>query len=82
MQLNGGVAGMGATYLVQPADLIKVCMQLGQGGSTMVLKECLHYQGFPSPLQGLVGGAAAPGHLFNLAARHVILSHQQSGDNK
>lgn len=41
--LNGGLAGMGATIIVQPVDLLKTRMQLsGKGTGGVIYKSSFH----------------------------------------
>ena len=36
--LNGGLSGMGATTIIQPIDMVKVRLQLGEKGSPVSLQ--------------------------------------------
>ncbi|KAG5628431.1 hypothetical protein H5410_000148 [Solanum commersonii] len=44
--INGGVSGMLATCVIQPIDMIKVRIQLGQGSAADVTKTMLKNEGF------------------------------------
>ncbi|CAM6092146.1 unnamed protein product [Calypogeia fissa] len=54
--LNGGLAGMGATCVIQPVDMIKVRIQLGQGTATQVTRNMLREHGFGAFYNGLSAG--------------------------
>ncbi|KAK7259441.1 hypothetical protein RIF29_25048 [Crotalaria pallida] len=43
--VNGGVSGMLATYIIQPIDMIKVRIQLGQGSAAQVTSTMLKNEG-------------------------------------
>ncbi|KAK3012695.1 hypothetical protein RJ639_008258 [Escallonia herrerae] len=43
--LNGGVSGMLATCIIQPIDMIKVRIQLGQGSAGQVTRTMLKNEG-------------------------------------
>ncbi|KAG0454760.1 hypothetical protein HPP92_024052 [Vanilla planifolia] len=43
---NGGASGMLATCVIQPVDMIKVRIQLGQGSAAQVTKNMLAQEGF------------------------------------
>ncbi|MQL97524.1 hypothetical protein Taro_030217 [Colocasia esculenta] len=54
--VNGGSAGMLATCVIQPIDMVKVRIQLGQGSATHVAKTMLAQDGFGSFYKGLSAG--------------------------
>jgi solute carrier family 25 oxoglutarate transporter 11 len=54
--VNGGMAGMGATCVIQPVDMIKVRIQLGQGGAMVVAKNVIANEGFGGLYKGLSAG--------------------------
>lgn len=54
--MNGGLAGMGATCVIQPVDMVKVRIQLGQGSATDVTKNMLKNEGFAAFYKGLSAG--------------------------
>ncbi|EFJ33391.1 hypothetical protein SELMODRAFT_85098 [Selaginella moellendorffii] len=54
--VNGGTAGMCATAVIQPIDMIKVRIQLGQGGAFQVAKQVIKNEGFFSLYKGLTAG--------------------------
>ncbi|XP_057507749.1 mitochondrial dicarboxylate/tricarboxylate transporter DTC-like [Actinidia eriantha] len=54
--VNGGTAGMLATCVVQPIDMIKVRMQLGEGSAVQVTKKMLQNEGIGAFYQGLSAG--------------------------
>eukprot|EP00270_Netrium_digitus_P011946 TRINITY_DN382_c0_g1_i1.p1 TRINITY_DN382_c0_g1~~TRINITY_DN382_c0_g1_i1.p1 ORF type:complete len:325 (-),score=75.71 TRINITY_DN382_c0_g1_i1:340-1230(-) len=54
--LNGGLAGMGATCVIQPVDMVKVRIQLGGGGPYSVAKQMLEKEGFGAFYKGLSAG--------------------------
>jgi hypothetical protein len=67
MLLNGGVTDMGATFLVQPVDLIKVSMQLGQGNGSMAMaKNVFATKGFMALYKGLSTGMLRQGTYLTL----------------
>jgi solute carrier family 25 oxoglutarate transporter 11 len=43
--LNGGLSGMGATCVIQPVDMIKVRIQLGQGSAAHVASQVIKNEG-------------------------------------
>ncbi|MCO5596871.1 hypothetical protein L7F22_050941 [Adiantum nelumboides] len=51
--VNGGVFGMLATCVIQPLDIVKVCIQLGQGSALHVAKTMLKEEGFEAYYRGL-----------------------------
>lgn len=53
---NGSTAGMLATGVIQPIDMIKVRMQLGQGSAATVARNVLQKQGFGAFYTGLSAG--------------------------
>ncbi|KAJ7558648.1 hypothetical protein O6H91_04G051900 [Diphasiastrum complanatum] len=53
---NGGLAGMGATCVIQPVDMIKVRIQLGQGTASQVAKQVVKQEGFGALYKGLSAG--------------------------
>ncbi|OUZ99543.1 Mitochondrial substrate/solute carrier [Macleaya cordata] len=54
--VNGGASGMLATCVIQPVDMIKVRMQLGQGSAVSVTKNMLREEGFGALYKGLSAG--------------------------
>ncbi|KAJ6961190.1 mitochondrial dicarboxylate/tricarboxylate transporter DTC-like [Populus alba x Populus x berolinensis] len=54
--VNGGASGMLATCVIQPIDMIKVRIQLGQGSATEVTKTMLKNEGFGALYKGLSAG--------------------------
>ncbi|KAJ7260519.1 hypothetical protein O6H91_Y407800 [Diphasiastrum complanatum] len=54
--MNGGLAGMGATCVIQPVDMIKVRIQLGQGTATQVARQVVQNEGFGALYKGLSAG--------------------------
>ncbi|XP_074307034.1 mitochondrial dicarboxylate/tricarboxylate transporter DTC-like [Silene latifolia] len=54
--VNGGASGMLATCVIQPIDMIKVRIQLGQGSATQVTKNMLAAEGFGAFYKGLSAG--------------------------
>ncbi|XP_020107794.1 mitochondrial dicarboxylate/tricarboxylate transporter DTC-like isoform X2 [Ananas comosus] len=46
--VNGGASGMLATCVIQPIDMIKVRIQLGQGSALHMTKTMLAQEGFGS----------------------------------
>jgi solute carrier family 25 oxoglutarate transporter 11 len=54
--LNGGLSGMGATCVIQPVDMIKVRIQLGQGSALHVAKNVIANEGFGGLYKGLSAG--------------------------
>ncbi|ERN20407.1 hypothetical protein AMTRI_Chr03g140520 [Amborella trichopoda] len=54
--VNGGGAGMLATCVIQPIDMIKVRIQLGQGSGTHVAKTMLREEGLGAFYKGLSAG--------------------------
>eukprot|EP00252_Welwitschia_mirabilis_P008694 TRINITY_DN2076_c0_g1_i2.p1 TRINITY_DN2076_c0_g1~~TRINITY_DN2076_c0_g1_i2.p1 ORF type:complete len:301 (-),score=54.68 TRINITY_DN2076_c0_g1_i2:359-1261(-) len=53
---NGGASGMLATCVIQPIDMIKVRIQLGQGSGLHVAKTMLKDEGFGAFYKGLSAG--------------------------
>ncbi|KZV25693.1 mitochondrial dicarboxylate/tricarboxylate transporter DTC [Dorcoceras hygrometricum] len=53
---NGGVSGMLATCVIQPIDMIKVRIQLGQGSAGEVTKNMLKNDGIGAFYKGLSAG--------------------------
>ncbi|EYU39263.1 hypothetical protein MIMGU_mgv1a010902mg [Erythranthe guttata] len=53
---NGGASGMLATCVIQPIDMIKVRIQLGQGSAVDVTKTMLKNEGFGAFYKGLSAG--------------------------
>ncbi|KAG6479641.1 hypothetical protein ZIOFF_063109 [Zingiber officinale] len=53
---NGGLSGMLATCAIQPIDMVKVRIQLGQGSAAQVTKNMLANEGFGSFYKGLSAG--------------------------
>jgi len=54
--VNGGTSGMLATCVIQPVDMIKVRIQLGQGSGYNVAKNMLRDDGFGAFYKGLSAG--------------------------
>ncbi|URE43853.1 Mitochondrial 2-oxoglutarate malate carrier [Musa troglodytarum] len=54
--VNGGASGMLATCVIQPIDMVKVRIQLGQGSAVQVTKNMLANEGFGSFYKGLSAG--------------------------
>ncbi|KAF2286236.1 hypothetical protein GH714_012166 [Hevea brasiliensis] len=54
--VNGGASGMLATCVIQPIDMIKVRIQLGQGSAAQVTKTMLKEEGFGAFYKGLSAG--------------------------
>lgn len=54
--VNGGASGMLATCVIQPIDMIKVRIQLGQGSAASVTREMLKNEGFGAFYKGLSAG--------------------------
>ncbi|CAO2822090.1 unnamed protein product [Amaranthus hypochondriacus] len=54
--VNGGCSGMLATCVIQPIDMIKVRIQLGQGSAAQVTKNMLANEGFGAFYKGLSAG--------------------------
>eukprot|EP00250_Pteridium_aquilinum_P001045 c11237_g1_i1 orf=227-1129(+) len=54
--VNGGVSGMLATCVIQPVDIIKVRIQLGQGSAMTVAKNIIKEEGFGGYYKGLSAG--------------------------
>ncbi|GAB4843733.1 hypothetical protein Ancab_013698 [Ancistrocladus abbreviatus] len=54
--VNGGTSGMLATCVIQPVDMIKVRMQLGQGSAAQVTKNMLRNEGIRAFYKGLSAG--------------------------
>lgn len=54
--VNGGASGMLATCVIQPIDMIKVRIQLGQGSAVHVAKTMIAQEGFGSLYKGLSAG--------------------------
>eukprot|EP00249_Psilotum_nudum_P005512 c18952_g1_i1 orf=502-1398(+) len=54
--LNGGLSGMLATCVIQPVDMVKVRMQLGQGSAVHVSKTMLQTEGMGAFYKGLSAG--------------------------
>ncbi|KAJ6702763.1 MITOCHONDRIAL DICARBOXYLATE CARRIER-RELATED, partial [Salix viminalis] len=54
--VNGGASGMLATCVIQPIDMIKVRIQLGQGSAGEVTKNMLKNEGFGALYKGLSAG--------------------------
>eukprot|EP00897_Mesotaenium_endlicherianum_P010849 jgi/Mesen1/9793/ME000007S09848 len=53
---NGGLAGMCATCIIQPVDIVKVRIQLGQGGATEVAGKIMETEGIKGFYKGLSAG--------------------------
>nr|XP_043633256.1 mitochondrial dicarboxylate/tricarboxylate transporter DTC-like [Erigeron canadensis] len=54
--VNQGVSGMLATFVIQPVDMIKVRVQLGQGSAVSVTKDMLKKDGVCAFYKGLSAG--------------------------
>lgn len=54
--VNGGASGMLATCVVQPIDMVKVRIQLGQGSAVQVTKNMLRDEGLYAFYKGLSAG--------------------------
>uniref|UniRef100_A0A7N0ZV67 Uncharacterized protein n=1 Tax=Kalanchoe fedtschenkoi TaxID=63787 RepID=A0A7N0ZV67_KALFE len=54
--VNGGASGMLATCVIQPIDMIKVRIQLGQGSAVQVTKNMVQNEGIASFYKGLSAG--------------------------
>ncbi|XP_058200498.1 mitochondrial dicarboxylate/tricarboxylate transporter DTC isoform X2 [Rhododendron vialii] len=54
--VNGGASGMLATCVIQPIDMIKVRIQLGQGSATEVTRNMLKNDGIGAFYKGLSAG--------------------------
>ncbi|KAL6195021.1 hypothetical protein ACLB2K_030643 [Fragaria x ananassa] len=54
--VNGGASGMLATCVIQPIDMIKVRIQLGQGSAGQVARTMIKEEGFGSLYKGLSAG--------------------------
>lgn len=54
--VNGGASGMLATSVIQPIDMIKVRIQLGQGSAGEVTRNMLKNEGIPAFYKGLSAG--------------------------
>ncbi|KAF5176114.1 Mitochondrial dicarboxylate/tricarboxylate transporter DTC [Thalictrum thalictroides] len=54
--VNGGASGMLATCVIQPVDMIKVRIQLGQGSAASVTKTMLQQEGVGAFYKGLSAG--------------------------
>ncbi|XP_050218700.1 mitochondrial dicarboxylate/tricarboxylate transporter DTC [Mercurialis annua] len=54
--VNGGTSGMLATCVIQPIDMIKVRIQLGQGSAVQVTRNMLKEEGFGALYKGLSAG--------------------------
>eukprot|EP01018_Ginkgo_biloba_P021789 Gb_11670 [translate_table: standard] len=54
--VNGGASGMLATCVIQPVDMIKVRIQLGQGSGYKVAKNMLRDEGMGAFYKGLSAG--------------------------
>ncbi|KAJ8448096.1 hypothetical protein Cgig2_031820 [Carnegiea gigantea] len=54
--VNGGASGMLATCVIQPIDMIKVRIQLGQGSAGVVTRNMLASEGLGAFYQGLSAG--------------------------
>ncbi|MCD7457318.1 hypothetical protein HAX54_034867 [Datura stramonium] len=54
--VNGGASGMLATCVIQPIDMIKVRIQLGQGSAVDITKTMLKNEGFGAFYKGLSAG--------------------------
>ncbi|CAH9072165.1 unnamed protein product [Cuscuta europaea] len=54
--VNGGCSGMLATCVIQPIDMIKVRIQLGQGSAAQVTRHMLKDEGFGALYKGLSAG--------------------------
>lgn len=54
--VNGGASGMLATCVIQPIDMIKVRIQLGQGSAVQVTRNMLQNEGIGAMYKGLSAG--------------------------
>lgn len=54
--VNGGASGMAATCVIQPIDMVKVRIQLGQGSAAHVTKNMLKDEGLRAFYKGLSAG--------------------------
>ncbi|CAO2161500.1 unnamed protein product [Urochloa humidicola] len=54
--VNGGASGMLATCVIQPIDMVKVKIQLGEGSAATVTKNMLANEGIGSFYKGLSAG--------------------------
>ncbi|CAO2832876.1 unnamed protein product [Amaranthus hypochondriacus] len=54
--VNGGASGMLATCVIQPIDMVKVRIQLGQGSAMQVTKNMLRDEGLSAFYKGLSAG--------------------------
>ncbi|GMH29337.1 hypothetical protein Nepgr_031180 [Nepenthes gracilis] len=54
--VNGGASGMLATCVIQPVDMIKVRIQLGQGSAVQVTKNMIQSEGISAFYKGLSAG--------------------------
>ncbi|KAK1307258.1 Mitochondrial dicarboxylate/tricarboxylate transporter DTC [Acorus calamus] len=54
--INGGASGMLATCVIQPIDMIKVRIQLGQGSAAQVASTMIKQEGFGAFYKGLSAG--------------------------
>ncbi|XP_021850914.1 mitochondrial dicarboxylate/tricarboxylate transporter DTC [Spinacia oleracea] len=54
--VNGGASGMLATCVVQPIDMVKVRIQLGQGSAVHITKNMLRDEGLSAFYKGLSAG--------------------------
>ncbi|RZC82855.1 hypothetical protein C5167_045641 [Papaver somniferum] len=54
--VNGGASGMLATCVIQPVDMVKVRIQLGQGSAVSVTKNMIREEGFGALYKGLSAG--------------------------
>ncbi|XP_021714944.1 mitochondrial dicarboxylate/tricarboxylate transporter DTC-like [Chenopodium quinoa] len=54
--VNGGASGMLATCVIQPIDMVKVRIQLGQGSAVHVTKNMLRDEGLSAFYKGLSAG--------------------------
>uniref|UniRef100_A0A0A9H7B3 Uncharacterized protein n=1 Tax=Arundo donax TaxID=35708 RepID=A0A0A9H7B3_ARUDO len=59
--VSGGASGMLATYVIQPVDMVKVRIQLGEGSAAQVAKNMLANEGFNSFYKGLSAGSLRQG---------------------
>ncbi|KAI5321061.1 hypothetical protein L3X38_030131 [Prunus dulcis] len=54
--VNGGTSGMLATCVIQPVDMIKVRIQLGQGSAAQVTRTMIKEEGIGALYKGLSAG--------------------------
>lgn len=54
--VNGGASGMLATCVIQPIDMVKVRIQLGQGSAASVTRNMLRDEGYRAFYKGLSAG--------------------------